>query len=137
MVSTTTTTTTSTPFPEPRFTRYVAAIDEQYSALLQELRRYIPRRCYDVEHMAALFQEQEEKEAFDRLWEGGDWQTKLTEEGRRMAKEAEARYQARNTDGASKRMFVSTTVHKQAGYRVPKEWEALPGALREASSPGA
>ena len=34
-------------------------------------------------------------------------------------------------------MFVSTRDHKQIGYRVPKEWEALPEALRRASSLGA
>ena len=38
---------------------------------------------------------------------------------------------------ASRGMFVSTRDHKQVGYRVPKEWEALPGALRGASSIGA
>ena len=38
---------------------------------------------------------------------------------------------------ASRGMFVSTRDHKQVGYRVPKEWEALPVALREASSLGA
>ena len=133
MMSTTTTTTTSTPFPEPRFTRYVAAIDEQYSALLQELRRYIPRRCYDVEHMAALFQEQEEMEMLGRLWTGSEWQAALTEEGQRMAKEAEFLYKARPNDPASKGMSLSTRDHKQVGYGVPKEWDGLPGALQQAS----
>ena len=38
---------------------------------------------------------------------------------------------------ASRGMFVSTRDHRQVGYRVPKEWEALPEALRGASSLGA
>ena len=63
----------------------------------------------------------------DRLWEGSDWQALLTEEGRRMAKEAEARYQARDNDGYSRGMFVLTRDHKQVGYRVPREWEVLRG----------
>ena len=92
-MTSTTTTTTSTLFPKPRFTRNVAAIDEQFSALLQELRQYIPHCCYDGEHMAAIFQEQEKKEAVDRLWEGEDRQAALMEDGQRMAKKAEARYQ--------------------------------------------
>ena len=38
---------------------------------------------------------------------------------------------------ASRGMFVGTRNHKQVGYRVPKEWETLPGELRGASSLGA
>ena len=37
---------------------------------------------------------------------------------------------------ASRGMFVSTRDHRQVGYRVPKEWETLPEALRGASSLG-
>ena len=101
-MTSTTTTTTSTLFSKPRFTRIVAAIDEQYSALLQKLRQYIPHCCYDVEHMAAILQE---KEAVDRLWEGEDQQVALMEDGQRMAKKAEERYQTRDDDGASKGIF--------------------------------
>lgn len=38
---------------------------------------------------------------------------------------------------ASRGMFVGTRNLKQVGYRVPKEWETLPGELRGASSLGA
>ena len=37
---------------------------------------------------------------------------------------------------ASRGVFISTRDHRQMGYKVPKEWEALPDALRRASSLG-
>ena len=97
--TTTTTSTTSTSIPEPRFTQYMAAIDEQYAVLLRELRQNHPSRCSDVESVLAIFQEHEEDEAVGQLWEGEKWKEALTEEGRRMAKKAEARCNAKKDQG--------------------------------------
>ena len=38
---------------------------------------------------------------------------------------------------ASRGVFISTRDHRQMGYKVPKEWETLPEALRRVSSLGA
>ena len=41
-----------------------------------------------------------------------------------------------NTRSAGSGMFISTQDHRAVGYRIPKEWQSLPGKLREMNSLG-
>ena len=81
---------TSTLRPAPRFAKHVAAIDDQYAALLKGLCQNYPRYFLNEEDLPALFQEYEQVEAMGQLWKGDDWKKKLSKDDLKMEKKAEA-----------------------------------------------
>ena len=84
----------SSSLPQPRFTKYVADIDEQYFELGNGLCHKYPKFFNDMDSSFRGLSGMPEIEPpwakLDQLWKGDDWKAKLTEEGLEMAKKAEA-----------------------------------------------